>query len=98
MSYYAKIINGLVADVIVCDAFFLKDSPDTWIETFMDGKTRGNYAGVGYTYDAINDVFYAPKPYASWILSNWEWVSPTPYPSDNKMYSWNEESKSWVIV
>jgi hypothetical protein len=29
---------------------------------------RGNYAGIGYTYDADNDVFYSPQPYASWTL------------------------------
>ena len=26
---------------------------------------RGNYAGIGYTYDSENDVFYAPKPFPS---------------------------------
>lgn len=41
---------------------------------------RGNYAGIGYTYDRINDVFYPPKPGDDWIISaetNWTWVTTT---------------------
>ena len=61
---------------------------------------RGNYAGIGYTYDAQNDVFYAPQPFPSWTLnhSTWLWESPVPYPTDGKLYTWDEETKSWVEV
>lgn len=62
---------------------------------------RGNYAGVGYTYDTDNDVFYEPQPYASWTISeetNWLWTSPVPYPDDGKEYNWNEETTSWIEV
>lgn len=40
---------------------------------------RGNYAGIGYTYDAINDVFVAPQPSADHILdtATWTWWNPT---------------------
>lgn len=60
---------------------------------------RANYAGIGYTYDEINDVFYAPQPYPSWTISapTWIWQPPVPYPDDGKMYTWDEETKSWVI-
>lgn len=67
-----------------------------------DGGTplRANYAGGGFTYDAINDVFYAPQPFPSWILNTqtWLWESPVPRPSDSATvpYFWNEESLSWV--
>ena len=39
---------------------------------------RGNYAGVGYTYDAVNDVFYAPQPSEEYVLdtSTWTWWNP----------------------
>tara|TARA_Y100001972_G_scaffold43742_1_gene53834 strand:+ start:64 stop:531 length:468 start_codon:yes stop_codon:yes gene_type:complete len=39
---------------------------------------RGNYAGIGYTYDEDNDIFIPKKPYASWILNTAEarWQSP----------------------
>jgi hypothetical protein len=61
---------------------------------------RGNYAGIDYTYDATNDVFYAPKPYPSWTISapTWIWQAPTPYPNDENRYEWNEETISWVQI
>ena len=60
---------------------------------------RGNYAGAGYLYDRINDVFYEPQPFPSWTLNQttWRWEPPVPYPSDSdKLHLWDEASKSWV--
>lgn len=39
-------------------------------------KLRGNYAGIGSTYDAVNDVFYAAYPGPGWVLDvdTWLWV------------------------
>ena len=67
---------------------------------------RGNYAGVGYTYDAEHDVFYAPSPFPSWQLdqSTWTWKAPVPMPSDAgtgeppKIYRWDEPTTNWVLV
>jgi hypothetical protein len=61
---------------------------------------RGNYAGVGYTYDSTNDVFYAPQPYPSWTIAapTWTWTAPTPMPTDGKLYAWDEATKSWVAA
>ena len=61
---------------------------------------RANYAGIGYTYDAVNDVFYAPQPYPSWTISapTWVWEAPVPYPTDGKLYRWDENAKNWVEV
>ena len=61
---------------------------------------RGNYAGIGFTYDAKNDVFYAPQPYPSWVLNEttWTWDAPTPYPTDGKVYNWDEATTSWTEV
>lgn len=64
---------------------------------------RGNYAGVGFIYDEVNDVFYEPKPYESWILdtNTWVWKAPIDYPADadgNIGYNWNEETQSWDLV
>lgn len=33
-----------------------------WIQTSYNGTIRYNYAGVGYTYDPIDDAFIAPMP------------------------------------
>jgi hypothetical protein len=59
---------------------------------------RGNYAGIGYIYDVIHDVFYAPQPFSSWILNTntWLWEAPTPMPNDNKSYIWDEPTLSWI--
>jgi len=61
---------------------------------------RGNYAGIGYTYDSVNDVFYPPKPFNSWNLSEetWLWEAPVPYPDDGKVYMWDEETTNWKEV
>jgi hypothetical protein len=46
-------------------------SPEEWyakyrgqacIRTSYNGKIRYNYAGIGYTYDPIDDAFIAPVP------------------------------------
>ena len=34
----------------------------TWIKTSYNGKIRFNFAGVGYSYDPIDDAFIAPIP------------------------------------
>jgi hypothetical protein len=62
---------------------------------------RGNYAGIGYIYDSVNDVFYPSQPYPSWTISlstNWLWSPPVPYPTDGKMYSWDETNTNWVLL
>lgn len=71
----------------------------TWKQTSYNGNIRKNYAGIGYTYNADIDAFVAPKPYASWTLdANAQWQAPTAMPTDGKMYSWNEETQTWVEV
>ena len=61
---------------------------------------RGNYAGVGYTYDETNDVFYSPKPYSKWTLNEttWTWEAPEAYPDDGKDYVWNDNKGEWEEV
>ena len=60
---------------------------------------RSNYAAIGYTYQADIDAFVPPQPYPSWTLNaNVTWQSPVAMPTDGKMYSWNEETQTWVEV
>ena len=113
MSHFAKVNNGIVENVIVAEKEFFNTFVDTsageWIQTSYNTHgnqhpnnkpLRGNYAGVGYTYDRENDVFYAPQPYNSWVLNKdtWLWEAPIPMPTDGKIYQWNEESTSWDEV
>jgi hypothetical protein len=69
-----------------------------WKQTSYNGSVRKNYAGVGFTYNAGLDAFVPPKPYASWVLNNdtAQWNAPTPMPTDDKKYSWDEATTSWV--
>lgn len=61
---------------------------------------RKNYAGIGYSYDAVRDAFISPKPYPSWELNEDTclWDAPTPYPTDGKQYTWDEATTSWVEI
>ena len=69
-----------------------------WKQTSYNGSIRKNYAGIGYTYNSSLDAFVPPKPYASWVLNNdtAQWDAPTPMPTDDKKYSWDEATTSWV--
>ena len=75
----------------------------TWIKTSYNAATnrfRKNYAGVGYTYDEIKDAFIPPKPFESWLLNEETclWQAPTLIPTDDKLYTWDETTISWVEV
>lgn len=79
----------------------------TWVKTSYNtaagihllGGTpfRKNYAGIGYIYDLERDAFLPPKPYASWILNEDTclWEAPIPTPTNDKPYSWNEDTLTW---
>jgi len=121
MAHFAKIENNIVTNVIVAGQEFIDTQDGTWVQTSyntrgnvhygQDGSAddgvalRGNYAGIGHTYDATNDVFYAARPYASWTLgtNSWVWNPPVTYPDDDKLYNWDEDvyqadnSKGWVL-
>jgi hypothetical protein len=58
---------------------------------------RKNYAGIGYTYNAVRDAFIPPKPFASWALNeqSCQWEPPVPMPTDGERYSWNESTQAW---
>jgi hypothetical protein len=60
---------------------------------------RKNYAGAGFTYDAARDAFIPPKPYLSWVLNDIKclWEAPVPYPTDGKVYYWDETTQTWVL-
>jgi len=58
---------------------------------------RKNYAGIGDTYDSARDAFIPIQPYPSWVLNEdtCSWDSPVPYPTDGKLYDWNEDTQQW---
>jgi len=63
--------------------------------TSYNSNIRKQYAGIGYSYDAVADVFVAPQPYPSWTLdSNHDWQPPVARPAEG-MWMWNESTQSW---
>jgi hypothetical protein len=113
MSHFAKVVDGKVTQVIVAEPeffdTFVDSSPGTWLQTSYnthgnhhpEGRPlRGNYAGIGYTYDATNDVFIAPKPFNSWVINEdtWLWEAPVAMPDDGKLYNWDEATTNWKEV
>ena len=75
---------------------------------------RGNYAGIGYTWDEDNQIFWPKSPYPSWVkhIETATWKSPigdapaltAEQESQNTadthrwVYSWNESGQSWDLT
>ena len=106
--------NKIVETVIIAEQDFINSGAvgDSflWVQTsyntlggvHSDGgfALRKNYAGIGYTYDSVRDAFISPQPHPSWVLDEDTCIyeAPTPYPTDDLMYSWDEDTTSWVEV
>ena len=105
MAYYAQIVDNIVTEVIAVNdnvpdgAQFCHDLlGGEWAETFIDTDGK-NYAGIGYTYDSVNQNFIAPQPYPSWTLdSNDIWQPPIPQPPAPPQTVWSEELQKWIPV
>ena len=97
-----------------------------WIQTSYNTKAnthssgdiskalRGNYAGIGYEWDDVNQIFWQPQPYPSWVknVSSAGWISPSgaeptltvEQESQNNaltnfwFYEWNESTKVWDLI
>jgi hypothetical protein len=75
-----------------------------WVQTSYNNNFRKQYAGIGYTFDAIKNKFISPQPYASWSLdASDDWQAPVAYPTtttygDNAPYriNWDEDNLGWV--
>lgn len=113
MSHFAKVEGGIVTEVLVIEQDVIDTGlfgdPALWVQTSYntyggqhpEGRPlRKNYAGIGFTYDAERDAFYAPQPFASWTLNEDTclWAAPTPYPNDGKPYTWDEATLAWVEI
>ena len=109
MSHYAKVENGIVAQVIVAEQDVIDSGlfGSGWVQTSyntignqhpQNNPLRKNYAGIGMIYDSTRDAFYRPKPYPSWTLNETTclWEAPIPYPIDNEPHLWVEKLQQWV--
>ena len=111
MAHYAFLDeNNVVTEVItgINETELIEGlDTETWYGNFRgqtckrtsyNNNIRKQYAGIGFSYDAINDVFIAPQPYPSWLLdNNFDWQPPTPMPTEG-MWTWDEDNLSWTEV
>jgi len=69
-----------------------------WVQTSYNNNFRKNHAAVGFTYDKDRDAFIPPQLWSSWTLNETtcQWEPPVPYPTDDLMYEWDEDTTSWV--
>jgi hypothetical protein len=104
MSHWAELDdNNQVIRVIVGDnntsdegESFVNLLGGVWVKTSYNNNIRGVYAGVGYSYNAQEDIFVTPQPYPSWTRNGSFWDAPIAMPDDNKFYNWDEEVGAWV--
>jgi len=109
MAHFAKIENGIVTQVVVVDNSEEHRGEEylnslglegRWVQTSYNANFGKKFAGVGDTYVASTGNFKPAQPFPSytWNASLWTWVSPKPFPTDGKAYSWNEELLDWVEI
>ena len=94
---------------------WIKTSLNTFFNQHRSGDNskafRGNYAGIGYTWDSENQIFWHPKPYESFVknttLAQWESLigQPPSLTSEQEAdenhkyhYDWNETDQQWVLL
>lgn len=111
MAHYAYLDNtNTVVSVIVgkdedelidgldTETYYAQGTDYTVKRTSYNGNIRKQYAGIGFTYDPVADVFIAPQPFPSWTLDdNYDWQAPTPRP-DGDFWIWDEEAQEWLNV
>lgn len=88
-----ELINGLDPET-----FYSQASGYNIKRTSYNHNIRKQYAGVGFSYDPIADLFIAPQTYPSWSLDeNFDWQPPVAKPDEGSWY-WDEDSLSWIEV
>jgi hypothetical protein len=109
MSHWAEIDdNNIVLRVLVGDnndpagdegyQWLIDNLGGTWIQTSYNNRIRKQYAGIGYFYDPVADIFISPQPFASWSLDeNFDWQPPTPRP-EGIDWVWDENNLEWVEI
>ena len=62
-------------------------------------KLRGNYAGIGYTWDEDNEIFWPAQGHASWTkdVSTASWKAPIAYPSVTTYTADDSSTQPWAI-
>ena len=112
MAHYAYLDdNNIVTGVIVgideteliegldTETFYGNSAGQVCKRTSYNNNIRGTYAGIGYEYNAAEDIFIPPKPFPSWIRTGSFWNAPIPMPiEDGKFYQWVEADLNWQEI
>ena len=84
-----------------------------WIQTSYNTESnehklggtafRGNYAGIGFTWDSDNEIFWSPKQYDSWTkdIASASWKSPlgdSPNLNSEQQNQNNAKSHTWTYI
>tara|TARA_R110002020_G_scaffold3405_5_gene15247 strand:- start:2944 stop:3387 length:444 start_codon:yes stop_codon:yes gene_type:complete len=95
---------------------WIQTSYNTAANVHKEGGTplRGNYAGIGYEWDATNQIFWPEQPYPSWVKNTstacWEspignapalteeQISQNQAMTNTWVYVWNESSQTWNLT
>lgn len=98
-SYYAHIVDGIVASVeVVTDEFFLAN-PERYSGIWKKvGTPEQPFCGKDWIYLNEKDTIIHPKPFESWILNeeNCIWEAPIKKPEGD--YGWDEEKQKWILL
>jgi hypothetical protein len=91
-------IDGIESEQAGIDFLTSLHGHSLWKQTSYNENFRKNYAGVGMYFDPAKDAFITPKPFVSWVLNETtcRWEPPISYPSDGKLYEWDETQTSWI--
>jgi hypothetical protein len=108
MAHYAYLDDNVVVAVVVgkdetelidgldTETYYAQGTPYNVKRTSYNGKIRKQYAGIGFTYNPVADVFIAPQPFPSWSLDdNYDWQAPKPRP-EGDFWTWDEKVGDWV--
>lgn len=107
MAHFAELDkNNIVKRVLVVDNSLEDKGSDflandlglggNWIQTSYNNNFRKQFAGVGFAYDSVNDIFIAPQPFLSWHLDeNFDWQPPVAKPSQGTWF-WDEQQGQWI--
>jgi hypothetical protein len=100
-----KIDRFITADNLETDGdkgfkYIKDDNGNLWVYIDDEFENHSKNVALGMSYNEDLNSFIRPQPYKSWIFDeeSGSWSSPIDYPSDDAIYSWNEEILNWEEV
>ena len=99
MIKYAAIKDNKVVNVLVFDNPTQEELTDVANAIEVDLLISCEIPGVGIGSDYVEGVLRPVKHFNSWVWNSTsnDWEAPNPKPTDDKDYTWNEDTKSWDV-